>query len=255
MVLMAGQMESRRGIVNLLRASTLLDTEGAIVHFFGTRYGPSYGCLTGDWGTVKAGDPEYPVVVSVHQVHGTEVLILDHPVRVGDKFAGGWDAIATNQPHVLLTIRTADCVPVLVAAPRRHLVAAIHAGWRGALHGVVPKTVRRMQEVFGCPPSEFYVAIGPSAGVCCYEVDTPVIRLIQETVPQWDHVLRLRQDGQGQLDLKALVQQHVLDQGVPRSQIECLPLCTICRPDLFFSYRREGQVHGTMVNGIMLLAA
>ena len=81
------------------------------------------------------------VMVAVKQVHGTNVLVVDQPVREGESFEGGWDALVTDQPGVMVTVRTADCVPVLLHDPVQRVVAAVHAGWRGALAGIVPKTV------------------------------------------------------------------------------------------------------------------
>jgi len=201
---------------------------------------------------VKAAEPDFPEVVSVNQVHGTDALVLDRPVCVGEKFADGWDAILTNQPNLLVTVRTADCVPVLLADPIQRIVGVVHAGWRGAVNGIVPKTLQRMVEHFGCAMKSIQMAIGPSAGPCCYEVDGPVIDMLQMNHPDWPLVLNLYGKHLGKMDLKALVHQQAQVWGIPGGQIHTLNLCTICRPEQFFSYRREGQVHGTMVSGIML---
>ena len=83
-------------------------------------------------------------LLSVKQVHGTDALVLDRPLTESDQFSGGWDALVTDQPGVTVAVRTADCVPVLVHDPRRRVVAAIHAGWRGAVAGIVPKTITLM---------------------------------------------------------------------------------------------------------------
>ena len=109
-------------------------------HFFGTRH--------------EEGRPDESaqVVVSVTQVHGTDALVLDRPVEPGETFAGGWDALVTNQREVWLTVKTADCVPVLVHDPREGVVAAIHAGWRGAVAGILPRTLAVMRERFGSAP-------------------------------------------------------------------------------------------------------
>src|SRR5574341_657549 len=95
-------------------------------HFFGTRHDPrDVASLASDHESVRC-------VVSVTQVHGTDSLVLDRPVSKGETFAGGWDGLVTDQAGVLLTIRTADCLPVLVHDPARGVVAALHVGWRGA---------------------------------------------------------------------------------------------------------------------------
>ena len=223
-----------------------------MLHFFGTRHGPQYGGMNGEQGTVKAGDPDFPVVVAIRQVHGTDVLSIDHPVKAGQKFFGGHDAVLTNQADTLLTVQTADCVPVLLMDTSRGVIGAVHAGWRGVVNGIVAKSVRTMMERFGAGLASLHVAVGPSAGPCCYEVDTPVIDQLPPDVLGDSTILRQTGPGIGRLDLKKLVRWQAVSLGLAEDHIHAVDLCTICRPDLFFSYRREGKVHGNMVSGIML---
>ncbi len=252
MVLLAERHGPALKMIPHLTLSRFQDQSRSITHFFGTRRGPDYGGSSGEFGTVKAAEPDFPEVVSVQQVHGTDALILDRPVHVGERFVGGWDAILTNQPKLLVTVRTADCVPVLVADPQQRIVGAIHAGWRGAVDGIVPKVLKQMAEHFGCTVDSIQMAIGPSAGPCCYEVDGPVIEPVQARFADWDSVLTLHSEHRGKIDLKELIRRQAMESGVLRERIHTLALCTICRPEQFFSYRREGAVHGTMVSGIML---
>ncbi|HNG02204.1 MAG TPA: polyphenol oxidase family protein, partial [Nitrospira sp.] len=145
-------------------------------HFFGTRL----SAIPVTPGRASAHrteqqDHRAPVILSVKQVHGTDALVVDRPVEQGELFEGGWDALVTNQPGLMVTVRTADCVPVLLHDPVRQVVAAIHAGWRGAVAGIVPKTVALLASRFGTVPKDVRMAIGPSAGACCYEVDEPVL--------------------------------------------------------------------------------
>lgn len=252
MVLLAERYGPALKMVPHLTLSRFQEKTRSITHFFGTRRGPHYGCSSGELGTVKAAEPDFPEVVSVHQVHGTDALILDRPVQVGEKFVDGWDAILTNQPNLLITVRTADCVPVLLADPKQRIVAAVHAGWRGAVNGIVLKTLTKMVDRFGCAMDSIQMAVGPSAGVCCYEVDKPVIEPLQAHFADWKSVLTLHGEQVGKIDLKELVRRQAVEAGLLGEHIQTLNLCTICRPEQFFSYRREGEVHGTMVSGIML---
>lgn len=221
------------------------EREGAR-HFFGTRLAsaPARG-----WAGGRDGEP---AIVSVRQVHGTDVLVLDRPVARGETFEGGWDALVTDRSRVMVTVRTADCVPLLLHNPSRGVVAAVHAGWRGALAGIVPRTIATMAERFGSAPSSVRVAIGPSAGPCCYEVDEPVLARLRGAVPDWQTVVRAPRPGRALLDLRLLVRLQAEAAGVPADSIQAVNLCTICRPELFHSYRRDGEVRGTMVSGIML---
>jgi len=211
--------------------------------------------MNGERGMITAGGQDYPLVVSIRQVHGTDVLKLDHPLRAGQRFFGGDDAVFTNQADTLLTVQTADCVPVLLMDSSRGVIGAVHAGWRGAVHGIVAKSVRNMQERFGAVLTSLHVAIGPSAGPCCYEVDQPVIDQLAPDVLDASTILKRTGPRTGRLDLKQLIRWQALSLGIDEDQIHTLDLCTICRPDLFFSYRREGKVHGNMVSGIMLSEA
>jgi len=217
------------------------DAREGVRHFFGTRHE-----------ALPFGSTDASVVVSVTQVHGTDVLVLDRPVRAGEQFAGGWDALVTNQADVLLTVRTADCVPVLVHDPRRRAVAAIHAGWRGAVAGIVPRTVAVMEERFGSAPASLRIGIGPSAGPCCYEVDEPVLARLRGEFPDWALVVRETGPGRWLLDLRELIRRQAQGLGVPHASVRSANVCTICHPALFHSYRRDGTARGTMVSGIML---
>ena len=208
-------------------------------HFFGTRRGGS-----------EPGPAH--IVVSVKQVHGTDVLVLDHPVDDGQTFEGEWDALVTDQPGVLLTVRTADCVPVLIHDPVRAVVAAVHAGWRGVVAGILPKTLAVMTQRFGSQPESLRVSLGPSVGACCYEVDEPVLRRLRAGYADWRSLVRETGSGKAMLNLRGLVHGQARSAGVRDDGIHAVSLCTVCHPTLFYSYRREGEVRGTMVSGIML---
>lgn len=225
-----------------------------IHHFFGTRLHAAG--LDGKpvvSGSMRARWRHEPhVVVSVKQVHGTEALILDRPLKAGATFPGGWDALITDQRGVLLTVRTADCVPILFYDPRRQVVAAIHAGWRGTVAGIIPKTLALMRQHFRSEADHIGMVIGPSAGACCYEVDEPVLRPLRGGYPYWRLVVRERGQGRALLDLPQLIERQAQSVGVDGDRIWKVRVCTICHPQLFFSYRREGVVKEAMVSGVML---
>ncbi len=191
-------------------------------------------------------------VVSVEQVHGTDVLVVDRPVQQGETHAGEWDALVTDRPLVLLTVRTADCVPVLLHDPVRRVVAAVHAGWRGAVAGIIARTLTVLQRRFGAKPASLRIGIGPSVGPCCYEVDAPVLDRLRANFADWESVIRARRRDVAMLDLRELVRRQSEREGVKREHIQTVRVCTACHSDLFYSYRREGVVNGTMVSGIML---
>lgn len=229
------------------------DADG-IEHFFGTRQsGPSVTPGRASTRQARDRDPAASIMVSVKQVHGTEALVVDQPVPHGATFEGGWDALVTDQPGVMVTVRTADCVPVLLHDPVRRVVAAIHAGWRGAVAGIVPKTVALLMDRFGASAVRIRIAIGPSAGPCCYEVDEPVLSKLREVCPDWETVVRPVSKDRAHLDLRAFIRRQALADGLQMEHIGMVAACTICQPDRFYSYRREGVVKATMVSGIALL--
>lgn len=226
-----------------------------IDHFFGTRLS-SLSVTPGQPLTAperRSHRTAATIVVSAKQVHGTDALVVDQPIREGESFDGGWDALVTNQPSVMVTVRTADCVPVLLHDPVRRVVAAVHAGWRGAIAGIVPKTVALLVSRFGARVETLRMAIGPSAGPCCYEVDEPVLSRLREVFPAWHDVVEPMETDKARLDLRAFVRRQGLADGLQAERIVTVNACTICHPDLFFSYRREGVVKATMVSGIALL--
>jgi YfiH family protein len=231
--------------------------ESGVHHFFGTRR-HSAG-LTFEIG-VPASAPAQSIkggagpswMLSVKQVHGTDALVVDRALTQSDRFLDGWDALVTDQPGVMVAVRTADCVPILMHDPKRKVVAAVHAGWRGAVAGIVQKTMALMESRFGSVPEHLRVSIGPSVGVCCYEVDGPVLDKLHQACPDAGKVVRGQRGGKGYLDLKSLVREQAQAAGACPDSISSVNLCTICHEDLFFSYRRERKVIGTMVSAIGL---
>ncbi|MCC6967433.1 MAG: peptidoglycan editing factor PgeF [Nitrospira sp.] len=224
-------------------------------HFFGTRLSavPVTPGRASAHGAERQGH-RAAVILSVKQVHGTDALVVDRPVEQGEMFEGGWDALVTNQPGLMVTVRTADCVPVLLHDPVQRVVAAIHAGWRGAVAGIVPKTVALLASRFGARVEDVRMAIGPSAGPCCYEVDEPVLTRLRDVFPEWHSVVSPVDAQTAHLDLRAFVRRQALREGLEAERIATVDACTICQPEVFFSYRREGVVKATMVSGIALLS-
>jgi len=103
----------------------------------------------------------------VRVVHNQEEA-MPRPGVLGD--AEYCDALATNAPNILLAVKTADCVPVLLADATTGAFAAVHAGWRGTAASIVPAAIARLQLEYGTKPADMRAAIGPAALGCCYEV-------------------------------------------------------------------------------------
>jgi hypothetical protein len=153
------------------------------------------------------------------------------------------DAIVSNAAGVLAGVKTADCVPILIGDPRSGAFAAVHAGWRGTLVAIATKTLERMSEQYDSKPHEVHIAIGPAAGSCCYEVGTDVIDGFKTNFPTQELFTETRA-GHACIDLLKANREQMIAVGVDPAKIHIAPLCTMCRTDLFFSYRREKNVLG-----------
>lgn len=245
-----------RAVDTVITIPAFASAKSSVRHFFGTRHLSDDLCLEVGVPSLVTGVGELRRscwLLSVKQVHGTEVLIVDRPVTENDRFAAGWDALVTDQPGIMVAVRTADCVPVLMYDPEQSVVAAVHAGWRGAVAGIVEKTIATMGGRFGTRPAHLRIGIGPSAGGCCYEVDKPVLEAVDRLGLRAAQAVRDRRGSKGYLDLKRLIREQALASGVNAAAVFSVNICTICHEDLFFSYRREGWVVGTMVSAIGLV--
>lgn len=177
-----------------------------------------------------------------HQVHGSEVLTATGPVR-----ANGYDALVTNQPGLLLAVSVADCVPILVYDPQNQAVAAIHAGWRGTVAGIVEKTIRQMAVEFGTEGRDCAAYVGTCISAAEYEVGEEVAA---EFAPQFKHWDATR--GKFRVDLKAANAAQLLAVGVPETRVEVSPFCTVQHNADYFSHRADGGVTGRMLAAIGL---
>ena len=205
-------------------------------------------------------------LVALNQVHSAAI----HRVEAKGEMPSTGDGLITKARGVLLGVKVADCLPVIVADRRRKAVGVFHAGWRGTVQRIVEKGVGEMRRQFGCDPADLVAVIGPGIGACCYEIGEQVedefdsqfayskelfsdvfdSRNLKTKYPML--FLNQRAPGHGEpalerhLDLAEANRRQLLDARVAEAQIESLDLCTSCRADLFFSYRRD-RVTGRML--------
>jgi polyphenol oxidase len=178
-------------------------------------------------------------LVSSRQIHGDDVLLVEDDFRADAPLARA-DIQATDRPGWLLTLRFADCVPILLADPARRVVAVVHAGWRGTLKQAVRTAVEALGGRYGASPGTLWAGIGPSIGPCCYEVGPEVAAQFAD----WPGGVVEQVGSRPHLDLWTLNRATLLLAGVPTEQIELAGVCTRCRSDLFFSHRAQGYPAG-----------
>ena len=177
------------------------------------------------------------------QVHGRDVRVV-RDLQDPDSESERCDALATNLKGVLLGVKTADCVPVLLADPRAGACAAVHAGWRGTLAEIVKHALARMREEFGTETRDVRAALGPAALGCCYEVGAEVVEPFRAKFADADSLFTPMRDGHALVNLHEANRRQLIQSGVAPERIHALPLCTMCRPDLFFSYRQDRKLYG-----------
>jgi YfiH family protein len=183
------------------------------------------------------------------QVHGASVRVVKSLEDAREPLdslgeAARCDALTSCTKGLLLGVKTADCVPVILGDTRTGAFAAIHAGWRGTLAEIVSRALDRMNEEYDTNPADVLAAIGPAAGACCYEVGGEVIDAFRQKFPDADQLLTETRAGHALIDLPRANREQLIAAGVAAARIHIAPLCTMCRPDLFFSYRREKRVYG-----------
>jgi YfiH family protein len=209
-------------------------------------------------------------LISLKQIHSDVIHLFDAPPS---ELCQG-DASATNRHGFLLAVQTADCVPILLVDTKKRAIAAVHAGWRGTLARIVVKAIGQMQMQFKSNPADLLAAIGPSIGGCCYEVGTEVATQFLSQfaeAPEWFDEFRtgdepnpiqwLNMMPPGHqpppknvlLDLRRANRAQLLGAGLGAPNVFVSDLCTVCRRDLFFSYRKEGAQSGRHMSAIGIL--
>lgn len=187
-----------------------------------------------------------PYIVSLKQTHSANVVIVDNSNRELLKHPEPsleGDALITALPDTVLLVKVADCQPLLLADPVQKVIAAVHSGWRGSVQNIIGKTIAVMQEKMSCDPANIVAGIGPSLGPCCAEF----VNYKDELPPTfWPYKL-----GENHFNFWRISAMQMKEAGVPEDNIEISGFCTVCNPNLFFSYRRD-KITGRFGAAIML---
>lgn len=212
--------------------SQLLTQSKEIVHGFGTRHSPVYP------------DGFSPAILN--QVHGNEILIVS---KHGNQ--GNGDGMLTRTPQIALTIKTADCVPVLFYDEKKKIAGAVHSGWRGLYNEVIVKALKKASDKFGSDLSSIIAVVGPCIEKSCYEVGIDVVDKFKERFKWWQDIIDIK-DKKSYLNLRMGITLQLIKTGVQPDNIEQIELCTFCRRDLFYSWRRDGRKKERMYSFIGL---
>ena len=206
---------------------------------------------------------ELDSLIRMRQVHCAEVFEVRKENGVGRGFPeplrgkplptpsyDEWpeaDIAVSDDPAAAVSVRAADCVPILLADRRTGAVAAIHAGWKGTAAGASMVAVQSLTSRFGTNPEDVIAAVGPSIGPCCYEVGPDLASHFasHSQASQW-----FTRDAKPHLDLWRATRDQLAGAGVPPQQIHVCALCTFDHPALFHSYRRDGGNAGRLVAAI-----
>ncbi len=174
------------------------------------------------------------------QIHSTNVAVIK------DKPAGPWlsvedtDGIVTKLSSVILTIITADCVPILFADKKLGVLGASHQGWRGTLKRLPQKIIKKMIQI-GADIKAIKVAIGPSIGECCYDIEEERYYDFMSEFEKYEKQIFNTRRSRRHLSLSYLNYLLILESGIPKEHIDFFPFCTKCDSSRFYSYRRENR--------------
>jgi purine-nucleoside/S-methyl-5'-thioadenosine phosphorylase / adenosine deaminase len=186
-------------------------------------------------------------VMRPKQVHGNAVTVItDLPADPHDVCSATADIMMTMNPAVAVAVQSADCVPILLADAQTGAVAAVHAGWRGTASSVAAAAVEAMRAHFGSKPRNMVAAIGPSIGPCCYVVGDELLAPFGPSGRRWFY----RAEGRLILNLWSANRDQLVEAGLEPDQVHIAGLCTAMHPELFDSFRRDGEGTGRLAAAI-----
>lgn len=163
------------------------------------------------------------------------------------------DGFVTNEKGFLLTVKVADCVPIILS-DESGVIAAVHAGWRGTVSGIAINAVKKMISL-GATAENIKVAIGPCIHSCCYEVDIPFVNAVKEAEYGKEllpFIVPAEKEGKFHADLTEMNRHLLASAGVKKENINICPVCTCCESDNYFSHRASHGKRGLMMGGIIL---
>lgn len=218
-----------------------------IAHLFSTRIGWDqeniFKCLS------KIFELPDEKIYRAKQIHGTNVIIIDKQNNKEIQCEEA-DGLITNIPGIALCTYHADCVPIYFYDKVKNVIGIAHAGWKGSLNNIVEVVIKKMVNHYGSNVGNIIAAIGPSIGVCCYEIGKDVELLFKDKYSNQEIISK--RDGKLFLDLWHVNRINLLNAGVKEENIYLSNFCTGCNLDTLYSYRKEKGTKNRMITAIKL---
>jgi polyphenol oxidase len=184
-------------------------------------------------------------LIHMRQIHSDRIVLVDRGFNFDTP--PECDALITNLPNTPLMVMSADCTGILIYDPVQKAIAAIHAGRAGALSGILPKTVTRMEKEFKSNPNDLHIVLGPSIGGCCYEINETIAAACE--TKGYASALR-REDTKVFLDVTTILMEQLKELKIENTEV--IDHCTSCRCEEYFSYRADHQ-HTGRIAGVIIL--
>ena len=251
-------------------SSGLLSSQDGVSHLFSTRISGeeqqlNLGLSCGEYKDVLHAftlacniiHADYHRLVLTQQVHSDKIIAV-HQTDAGNGLLyencfGGVDGFITNETNLPISIFYADCVPLIFYDPKKRVIGACHAGWRGTVLKIAAKTVRKMAAEYGSNLNDIIAAIGPCIGPCHFETSLDVYQEFEKNFPKHINLLlNCQKKDKYYIDLKLANQLQLIDIGINKAHIDVCMDCTVCRNELYFSHRAENGKTGRMAAIIML---
>lgn len=193
----------------------------------------------------------YKTVAIPEQIHSVNVAVLESKEAGEVEKIVDTDGVITKDNNIALTVRTGDCVPIVYCDKKTGIIGISHQGWRGSLKKMVQKMVKKMIDA-RCKIEDIYVAIGPSIGACCYDIDDDRYFTFMSELDGYSEKIFFSYLGKRHLNMPLLNYLLLNEAGIPKEHIDFFPFCTKCDTERFFSFRRdEKKNYGEMLSFIV----
>lgn len=199
----------------------------------------------------------FPSVTLYHhalkQIHSTQISVISshQTSNTSIPITHEGDGLISTIPNALLTIHTADCVPVIYNDPVTNIYGISHQGWRGSMANMAGAMISRFQSL-GSSPSDIQVQIGPAISIQAYEVSSEIVTRLNQNYPQWLDTIIKRTDHSWRFDLRELNRLQLLASGVSADSVTVNQDCTYIQHEEYYSYRREQKaLSGQMIHAVV----